>query len=152
MAPLLVQLIVTMIARVRLPWRDAARVGLALMFMFTAGSHFSTMKTDLAAMIPPPLTGAVWVIYITGVLELAGASGLLVPKIKRLAALCLIVMLLAMFPANVFAAVNGVTLRGQPATALWLRTPLQAFWIAMLGWSASRSRPNAVTRDDATGV
>ena len=122
------------------------------MFMFTGASHFSSMKTDLAAMVPPPLTGALWVIYITGVLELAGAAGLLVPGINRLAALCLVVMLLAMFPANVFAAVNGVTLRGQPATALWLRTPLQAFWIAMLWWSASRSRPNVVTRYDAAGV
>lgn len=136
MAPLLVQVVVTLVARLRLPWHDATRVGLAVMFMFTASAHFTNMKRDLAAMIPPPLTGALWLISITGVLEFAGAVGLLVPKVTRLAAWCLIAMLGAMFPANVYAAIHGVTLRGQPATALWLRTPLQVFWIAALWWSA----------------
>ena len=43
--------------------------------------------------------------------------------------------LIAFFPANVYAALSGVTLRGQPATALWLRTLMQIIWIAALWWS-----------------
>ena len=39
MAPLLVQLVVTVVARWFVAWRDAARIGLAVMFLFTAGSH-----------------------------------------------------------------------------------------------------------------
>ena len=144
MAPLFVQLVVTVIARVRMPWPDAVRVGLAVMFMFTGASHFSSLKTDLAAMIPPPFTGTLWIIYVTGLLELAGAVGLLVPKIYRIAALCLVVMLLAIFPANVFGAANGVMLRGQPPTPLALRMPLQAFWMAMLWWSAVKSRASVL--------
>jgi uncharacterized membrane protein len=140
MAPLVVEVIVTVIARIVLPWPDAVRIGLAVMFMFTGASHFSSLRTDLAAMIPPPFTGAVWIVYVTGMLELAGAVGLLVPKIYRIAALGLVVMLLGIFPANVFAAVHGVTLRGQPPTPLALRMPLQAFWMAMLWWSAVKSR------------
>ena len=136
MAPLIVQIIVTLAARIRLSWRDAARVGIAVMFLFTAVSHFSPMKTDLAAMIPPPLPGALWVIYVTGVLEAAGAVGLLLPKYRRPAAICLALLMVAMFPANAYAALNGVTLRGAPASALWWRAPLQLLWIATLWWSA----------------
>ena len=138
MIPLLVEIAATLVARVWLPWPDAVRVGLAIMFLFTATAHFNSMKHDLAAMIPPPLTGAMWLIYLTGVLEVAGAVGLLIPRFVLPAAWALIAMLVAMFPANVRAALKGVTLRGRPATALWLRTPLQAFWIAALWWSSIR--------------
>jgi len=134
--PLLVEIAATLVARVWLAWPDAVRVGLAIMFLFTSTAHFSSMKRDLAAMMPPPLTGAMWLIYLTGVFEIAGAIGLLVPRLIRPAAWALIAMLVAMFPANVYAALKGVTLRGRPATALWLRTPLQAFWIAALWWSS----------------
>jgi uncharacterized membrane protein len=134
--PLLVEIAATLVARVWLAWPDAVRVGLAIMFLFTSTAHFSSMKRDLAAMMPPPLTGAMWLIYLTGVFEIAGAIGLLVPRLIRPAAWALIAMLVAMFPANVYAALKGVALRGRPATALWLRTPLQAFWIAALWWSS----------------
>jgi uncharacterized membrane protein len=47
----------------------------------------------------------------------------------------LIVLLIGMFVANVNAARKGVTLRGKPATPLWVRTPMQALFIALLWWS-----------------
>jgi uncharacterized membrane protein len=134
-APLIVQILTTLLARTRFSWRDAARFGLAAMFMFTAASHFSPLRHDMAAMIPPPLTGALWVIYVTGALELLGAVGLLTSRWRRWAAMGLIALLVAMFPANVYAAVAEVTLGGNPASALWWRTPLQLFWIATLWWS-----------------
>ena len=139
MAPLIVQVLMTLAARWFMGWTDAGRIGLAVMFLFTAASHFSSLKYDLAAMIPPPLTGALWVIYLTGLLEAAGAIGLLVPKLRRLAAWGLVALLVALFPANVYAAVSGVTLGGEAATPLWLRTPLQVFWIATL-WATSLRR------------
>ena len=138
MAPLIVQVVVTLIARWFVPWRDAVRIGLAVMFAFTATSHFSSLKHDLAAMIPPPLTGALWVIYVTGVLEMAGGVGLLLRRWRPLAAICLALLLIAMFPANIYAAMNGVTLGGEPACALWWRAPLQLFWLALLWWSSIR--------------
>ena len=140
MVPLIVQILATLLARVRTRWRDAARIGLAVMFMFTAASHFSSLKYDMAAMIPPPLTGALWVIYLTGLLELAGAIGLLRPRWCKWAAWGLVALLVAMFPANVYAAIAGVTLGGNPASALRYRAPLQIFWIAVLWWSTIRAR------------
>ena len=124
-----------------MPWKDAARIGLAVMFMFTSASHFSNLKHDLAAMIPPPLTGAMWLIYVTGVLEFAGAVGLLTKRFRIAAAWALIALLVAMFPANVYAAIGGVTLGGKPATDLLFRTPLQLFWIAVLWWSTRTRVP-----------
>lgn len=137
MVPLLVQIVATLLSRLRFPWRDAVRFGLAAMFIFTGASHFSSLKYDMAAMIPPPFTGALWVIYMTGVLEIAGALGLLVTPWRRWAAWCLIALLVAMLPANIYAALSGVALGGNPPSALWWRVPLQLFWIAML-WSTTR--------------
>ena len=136
MAPLVVQILFTLLARWFVGWRDAARVGLAVMFLFTATSHFSSLKYDLAAMIPPPLTGALWMIYLTGVLEALGAIGLLLPRLRRPAAWGLLALLIALFPANVYAAWRGLTLGDAAVTALWLRAPLQVFWIAVL-WQST---------------
>jgi uncharacterized membrane protein len=151
MAPLFVQIVATLVARWFAPWKDAARIGLAIMFFFTAGSHFSPMKYDLAAMIPPPLNGALWMVYLTGVLEAAGALGLLIPSLRTPAAWGLAALLVALFPANVYAAVAGVTLRGAAPTPLWLRAPLQAFWLGVLWYTslADRSHRVFVTRKPA---
>jgi uncharacterized membrane protein len=139
MAPLVVQIVSTLLARWFVAWRDAARIGLAVMFLFTAASHFSSLKYDLAAMIPPPLTGALWLIHVTGMLEAAGAVGLLMARLRRAAARGLLALLIALFPANVYAALTGVTLGGAAATPLWWRAPLQLFWMAVL-WHTSLAR------------
>ena len=139
MAPMIALIAASLIAAIFVPLPAAVRIGLAAMFLLTASAHFTPMKRDLAAMIPPPLTGAMWLIYLTGVLEVAGAIGLLIPATQFLAAICLIVMLVAMFPANVYAATHAVTLSGKPATPLVPRTLMQILWIALLWWSGVRS-------------
>ena len=122
MAPMIVLAAATLIAKIWLSWRDAVRIGLVLMLFFTAGAHFApATKHDLAAMIPPPFTGNLALIYLTGGLEIAGALGLLIPRFRRAAAVCLILLLIAMFPANVYAALHGLELMGKPVTPLLAR-------------------------------
>ena len=104
------------------------------MFVFTASAHFNKMKYDLARMIPSYFPRPLLIVYITGLLELLGAAGLVLPQF-RFAGICLIALLVGMFIANVNAAQRGVTLRGKPATPLWLRAPMQALFIALLWWS-----------------
>jgi uncharacterized membrane protein len=116
-------------------WHDSARYALALMFVFTAIAHFNRVRHDLVKMVPAFLPRPLAVIYATGALELLGAAGLLLPHTERLSALCLILLLIAMFPANIKAAREGLTLHGKPATVLWLRVPMQIFFIALLWWS-----------------
>jgi uncharacterized membrane protein len=86
------------------------------------------------------------VIYFTGVCEILGAIGLLLPRARRLAGMALIVFFIAVLPANVHAARAGVTLRGEPATPLALRIPMQLLFIGLTWWSAvSRRRPTPVS-------
>jgi|SRR5215469_7075776 len=116
-------------------WQYSARYALAVTFIFTATAHFNKMKHDLARMIPDYFPHPLLLVYFTGVLELLGAAGLLLPQFRRIAGICLIALLVGMFVANVNAAQRGVTLRGKPPTPLWLRAPMQAFFIALLWWS-----------------
>jgi uncharacterized membrane protein len=148
MAPLIVLLVIGLVLRTMgalgvqrfRSLREVTATALAVMFLFTASAHFTAMKHDLAAMIPPPLTGQLWVIYATGILEIAGAAGLLVPRLRRLAALGLIVLLAGLVPANVYAALEGVQLRGQDPAPLLFRVPLQLFWMWLLWWSTRPAR------------
>ena len=119
-------------------WRNAGRGALVIMFVFTGASHFTTMKYDFAAMIPAPLPNDLWVIYLTGVLEIAGAIGLLIPRTRKLAGICLVLLLVALFPANVYAALNEIPLRGEAPTPLWLRGPIQLLFIGMVWWTSIR--------------
>ena len=117
-------------------WRDAGRIALVIMFLFTGFSHFSSLKHDFAAMIPAPLPNDLWVIYLTGVFEIAGAVGLLIPRTRRLAGICLVLLLVAMFPANVNAIINGIPLGGSAPTPLRVRAPMQLLYIGMVWWTS----------------
>ncbi|HET9517746.1 MAG TPA: DoxX family protein [Actinoplanes sp.] len=112
-------------------WHPALRVGLALMFTVTAIAHFApSHRSDLIAMVPERLPRPGLLVTVTGVLELLGAAGLLLPATARVAAGCLALLMLAMFPANVSAARRAVPLAGRPATPLLLRTALQLLFVA----------------------
>jgi uncharacterized membrane protein len=117
-------------------WRIATRVGLAIMFVFTGLAHFSSTRDDLVRMVPPQFPHPSALVTLTGVAELAGAVGLVIPSLARWAAYGLMVLLVAMFPANVYAARIGHTIGGRPHTRMMFRLPLQVLWIALLWWSA----------------
>jgi uncharacterized membrane protein len=107
----------------------SARFALATMFVFTAVSHFAPMRKDLIAMVPPSLPRPDLLVFFTGILELAGAAGLLFEATRFWAALGLILLLVALFPANVSAARRGIKLRGHRVTPLWIRAPMQVLFV-----------------------
>jgi uncharacterized membrane protein len=111
-------------------WMVSARFALATMFVFTAASHFAPMKKDLIAMVPSSLPRPDLLVFATGVLELAGAAGLLLAATRFWAACGLILLMAAMLPANVSAARRGIEIRGRRVTPLWLRVPMQALFMA----------------------
>jgi uncharacterized membrane protein len=117
-------------------WVDSARVALALMFLFTAAAHFTRMKEDLVRMVPPSFPNPRALVFATGVLEILGAIGLLVPATRRPAAWGLALLLLLLFPANVSAARRRLTLRGKPVTPLGLRLPIQLLFLGVCLWVA----------------
>ena len=86
-------------------WPSAIAVGLALMFVMTGIAHFVPgMRGDMIAIVPPRLPSPELLVTVTGVLELLGAAGLLYPPTRVAAAICLFLLMLAMFPANIYAA------------------------------------------------
>lgn len=114
-------------------WQTCVRYALALMFVFTGISHFTRTKNDMVKMVPPLFPRPLWLVYLTGGLEILGAIGLVVlPDLKWLVGICLILLLVALFPANIYAATNKVIFRGKPATALWVRTPMQVLYIFLI--------------------
>lgn len=154
MAPLIVLIVATLLARLagRLGvvwlqhWPAATRVGLACMFFLTASAHFNSMRADLVRMVPPGVPNPELMVTFTGICEVLGAIGLLIPRTRRLAAACLILMLLAVLPANIHAARSALTLDGAAVTPLWPRTGLQILFIAALWWAGIRTGPTSAAR------
>ena len=111
-------------------WAWCLRGGLALMFLLTASAHWGKRRRDLIAMVPGVFPRPDLLVSATGVLEILGAVGLLIPAIAPVAAACLALLLIALFPANMRAARERLTIGGRPATALPLRTLLQLVFLA----------------------
>jgi uncharacterized membrane protein len=103
--------------------------------------HF-TATADLTAIVPGPFSWelkriAVWV---SGVFEIAGGLGLLVPRLRRISGLGLVALYVVVFPANIHIAVSDLPFLGAPTWAKWARLPFQALFIA---WAWRCARPPA---------
>jgi uncharacterized membrane protein len=116
-------------------WHESTAYALAVMFCFTGAAHFSRMRTDLEKMVPPWVPDPKRAVWVTGLLEILGALGLVFPETRRLAGICLIAFLIAVFPANVHAAKSDVKLGDRPVTPLWIRGPMQAALILLIAWT-----------------
>ncbi len=65
-------------------WAGATRYALATMLIFTASAHFTKMKHDLVRMMPDWIPRPMALIYFTGVCEIAGAIGLVLPYLRHI--------------------------------------------------------------------
>jgi uncharacterized membrane protein len=113
----------------------------ALRWLLTVGmvgaglNHFIAADTYVA-MMPSALPAHRALVYLSGLAEIAGGLGLILPATRRWAAWGLIALLVAVFPANVNMAINHLPLgeRVVPTWALWARLPLQLVLIAWAWW------------------
>lgn len=110
-------------------WHAALQVALAVMFLLTASAHWGKRRKDLIRMVPPSFPRSSLIVSITGYLEIAGAIGILIPLTSLAASIGLMLLLLAMFPANVYAARNHLTIGGNPVPRLSIRILLQVVFI-----------------------
>jgi uncharacterized membrane protein len=108
------------------------RISVAVLFGFTGLSHFF-MPEQLAQLLPPALPYRLELIYLTGVLELLGAIGLLVPQLAWLASVALILFLLGVLPANIYGALTAAPFGAYDLGPIYLlaRIPFQA---VLIGW------------------
>jgi uncharacterized membrane protein len=117
------------------PFRDPGfvlRAALAIMFCLTASAHWGKRRPDLIRMVPPGVPWPDRLVTITGALEILGAVGLLVPATARVACLCLAILLVSLFPANVYAARQQLTIGGKRVPTLPVRGAIQVIFIATL--------------------
>jgi len=119
------------------------RVVVALPLLASAPLHFA--RTALyASIIPPFFPYRPQLVVLTGVLELAGAIGLLLPIVQRAASACLAILMIVIFPANVYAA--NQTIGGLHLPSVPVRTAMQVIYILLIliaGWGLpGRSRPS----------
>ena len=116
--------------------KSLVRWVLATLF-FTAGVlHFSLLRDDFAAIVPPPFRPKKdEIVYITGVMEILGGIGLVVPATSRWAKICLSLFLIGVFPANAYGTLNNVKFRGHPHPSIPVRLALQVLLVVLLWWS-----------------
>src|SRR5215467_2487945 len=111
-------------------WWTSLRVALGGMFLLTASAHWGKRRSDLVGMVPPVFPNPDLLVSLTGILEIVGALGLLHPYTARLAAIGLCLLLFCLFPANVRAAQEKMTIGGRPVPPLLQRTAIQVVFVA----------------------
>ncbi len=124
-------------------WIQWALRVLAALPLLLSGLLHLTRTAMLATIIPPFFPYRPQLVLFSGVLELAGAVGLLLPAFTRSASVCLALLMIAIFPANVYAAnqvVGGLHMPSVP-----IRLAMQVIYIVLLlvaGWGIPH-RPKA---------
>jgi uncharacterized membrane protein len=111
----------------------------ALVFVVAGVLHF-VISRFYVAIVPAYLPSPLMLVYVSGVFEILGGLGLLLPTTRTVAALGLIALLAAVLPANIemlrLAQARGASTAF--VAALWIRLPLQPllmWWV----WRVAQS-------------
>jgi uncharacterized membrane protein len=115
--------------------RTIARVAAALFYVAAGILHF-VRPNAYVKIVPPLIPAPLAMVYLSGLCEIAGGIGLLIPALRRAAAWGLVALLIAVFPANVYMAMDRVPVTGHPLPdlLLWARLPLQIVLIWWVLW------------------
>ena len=107
----------------------------------TAGTFHFIKPQPFVKIVPPFLPFPLALVYISGVAEILGGIGLLVPAVRLWAGIGLIALLIAVFPANLNMALAPERAGlGIAPLWLWLRLPMQVVLVAAVWWSAIANR------------
>ena len=162
MMPLIVLLLSFLILRVvgrffpKINPNKAGRIAFGLMFFFTGVSHF-TFTEGMVMSMPGFIPFKEFLVYLTGVLELLFAVLFVVDKYKQLTTKLIIGFLIAVLPANIWAAMYHVdipnaTYDGPGLAYLWFRIPLQVFFIAWVYYFGVKSITTLAIKEKKNGV
>ena len=113
-----------------------ARIGISLLFLVAGVTHFTNTE-GFERIVPPYLPAARVLVYVSGIFELLGGLGILVPATRAFAGWGLVVLLIAVFPANVYMATAGIKFGNFPPHPwmAWARLPVQFVLIAAVVWA-----------------
>lgn len=149
MAPLIVLLVTFIIsifalrlAKGKFEFAFSGRISMSVMLTFTSIAHFIYTE-GMAMMLPEFIPFKTEVIYLTGLIEIAAAIGLLIPRLRTITAWLLILFFVLILPANIYSALEQVNYQnasydGNSLSYLWFRVPLQILYIVWTYVSAIR--------------
>jgi len=119
-----------------LPASIPRRIGLVVVagfFCFAGVGHF-TNAAFFVAIVPPYLPAPEALVAISGVFEILGGVGVLVPQVRRWAGYGLLALLAAVYPANIHMALHPDLFPDVPTAALYARLPVQFVFAALVWW------------------
>jgi uncharacterized membrane protein len=102
--------------------------------MILAGINHFLSPAFYLRMMPPVLPAHLFLIYLSGVFQIVLGILFLIPKFTRISAFGLMALLIAVFPANAYMAMNSQHFPEFSLTALILRLPFQIVLIALVFW------------------
>lgn len=114
--------------------KEILRGVFAVSLMIVGITHF--LRPEQYARIVPPPFPPLASVYFSGLFEILGGIGLLIPVVSVAAAWGLISLFIAVFPANIYMTLHNIKVEGIPHSQLlyWARLPLQAVLIAWAYW------------------
>ncbi|MFN8004039.1 MAG: DoxX family protein [Acidobacteriota bacterium] len=114
---------------------------LAFFFVAAGINHFWHPDFYLK-MMPPYLPWPAALHLLAGLCEIVLGVLLLIPRWQQLAAWGMIALLIAVYPANIYMALNPHLFSGMNPTALWIRLPFQFLFVAWAWWFTRDSVPS----------
>lgn len=120
-------------------WQQVALWSMSLMFFFAGVGHFTKLRFQYVKMVPPSLPQPMMLIYLSGLAEILFAVTLQIAELQQLAAVSAILFLIAVFPANYYAAKADVKFAGGKHTPVGERAVLQIVFMIALYWGAFSS-------------
>tara|TARA_R110001592_G_scaffold40042_2_gene131617 strand:- start:571 stop:969 length:399 start_codon:yes stop_codon:yes gene_type:complete len=112
---------------------------IALFFMIGGIAHFVVADFFMMAM-PDYLGYHKEIVIISGVFEILGAIGILVPQTRLLAGYCLIALIVAVYPANINMALHPEKYKDISEWFLYIRLPFQFLFIWFVWWAIAPER------------
>jgi uncharacterized membrane protein len=127
----------------------SGRIAMGVMLIFTAIGHFRFAE-GMAMMLPASIPLRKPLVYFTGIIEVVAGIGLLLPTWTKLYGWLLILFLILVLPANIYASLKRVdyekaTYGGPGPSYLWFRVPLQIFFIVWVYYFAVLNAPGLNT-------
>jgi uncharacterized membrane protein len=113
--------------------RKIVRVIAALAMMAIGVDHFVNPGSFLN-IVPKALPAPLILVLVSGFFEVLGGLGLLIPRVRRAAGIGLVLLFVAVFPANINMVVHPELGGSLPLWALWARLPFQFVFIAVALW------------------
>jgi uncharacterized membrane protein len=109
-------------------------LGLSVFFIVAGVNHF--VNPDFYVRIMPAyLPAHLELVYLSGLFEVLGGIGVLLPRYRSLAGWGLIALLLAVYPANIHMALHPELFSEMSPAKIYARLPVQFVFIAWAYWA-----------------